>query len=298
MVIWDGPNVLVVDHEAVAQWFYQGVVEGYKWIDIDEDLYVLDVTTSRSASGERKATLTVSTASDRRTADSDLMIEVVRDIRALKVNVQPSLARPAFGPYVKTVSAGGTTTTGTRFPVVSAEFDVTLGNETLDLLYAKLRFVSSKRVDGLVQHQHKLLDVAQSGTSGGTTHKYQALNSVAGSSYDFLWLNGPSSSPASLYSHYPISFNNAWTDGLFYSRYFPLFIRLEINGDDVTTALGGPWGSGSVAADVEVDITSLLTGASGGLRQRHTFVFTCDGYYGDIQFEVQALAVVQAIAVT
>lgn len=62
---------------------------------------------------------------------------------------------------------------------------------------------------------------------------------------------------------------------------YPTYLRLEINGDDVTDDLGGPWGgaqnSPGSAVDVTVDITDYILAAP-NLYQGHTISLSC-GYY-------------------
>lgn len=77
----------------------------------------------------------------------------------------------------------------------------------------------------------------------------------------------------------------------------PNTVRIEINGVDVTAALGGAWGVGGGAIDVTLDITQFLVGASGGLRQRHRIDITCDGGQGEIEATVELYETIQSIAV-
>lgn len=56
---------------------------------------------------------------------------------------------------------------------------------------------------------------------------------------------------------------------------YPYNVSLLINGVDVTSALGGPWGSGTSAADVDLDITTYIVNASGGIYQDHSIEFQC-----------------------
>lgn len=56
---------------------------------------------------------------------------------------------------------------------------------------------------------------------------------------------------------------------------YPQVISLEINGVDVTSALGGTWGPSNAAVDVELDITSYIINAVGGIYQDHSIIFSC-----------------------
>lgn len=78
---------------------------------------------------------------------------------------------------------------------------------------------------------------------------------------------------------------------------YPDTVRLAINGVDVTTALGGPWGAGGVAIDEEVDITMYLRNASGGLRQVHELTFSCDDGQGTVESIVKLTMTVQSVVV-
>lgn len=55
--------------------------------------------------------------------------------------------------------------------------------------------------------------------------------------------------------------------------YYPHNLSIKINGVDVTSALGGPWGSYTSSLDVQLDITDYIVNASGGLYQDHDIEF-------------------------
>jgi len=78
---------------------------------------------------------------------------------------------------------------------------------------------------------------------------------------------------------------------------YPSSVRMEINGVDVTAALGGPWATAGQAIDVTVDITSYLVNASGGLQQRHQVTLSCLGGRGEIEVTVELSTTVQSILV-
>ena len=66
---------------------FAGVCDGYGYLAIDADLYIMDVTRRRRANGERVASLVVSTVADRRTSDTDVVLDMMRDINAMKVHI-------------------------------------------------------------------------------------------------------------------------------------------------------------------------------------------------------------------
>lgn len=74
---------------------------------------------------------------------------------------------------------------------------------------------------------------------------------------------------------------------IFTSTKYPRDVSLWINGVDVSTQLGGPWATGgSAQAEVDdLDVTSFILNASGGMYQKHSIVFKC-GYYTEAGTEV------------
>ena len=70
-----------------------------------------------------------------------------------------------------------------------------------------------------------------------------------------------------------------------------------IDGADVTSAIGGPWATASEAVEVEAEIGGYLRAAPGGLRQKHRITITCTGGQGEVECEVAAFVVTQAIQI-
>jgi hypothetical protein len=79
--------------------------------------------------------------------------------------------------------------------------------------------------------------------------------------------------------------NGAWANDYwaYYTRApnHPQDISLFINGNDATIEYGGPWGTISTAADVEIDITDKIREAAGGIYQRHIIEFRCVNVSGE-----------------
>jgi hypothetical protein len=63
---------------------------------------------------------------------------------------------------------------------------------------------------------------------------------------------------------------------------YPQGLRLRINDEDVTVALGGPWNDGvNAQADFTVDISAYIIDAAGGLYQNHKIEIECTGADGE-----------------
>lgn len=70
---------------------FNGSTNGVNWLTVDEDFYLMDLTRKRSAKGERTARMTISSVNTRRTSDTDVIVDVVRDIKSLKLHLQPQV---------------------------------------------------------------------------------------------------------------------------------------------------------------------------------------------------------------
>ena len=116
--------------------FYRGIAQRdglpYKWVDVDEDLWVLDIEEAYDSSGRQAARLTVATSSDRRTADQDILAGLMRDTKVWKTHVQPNLTHSPVGPYVKRIDMNNTAT-----------FNVRLKEEVLAVNRVIVRFITN-----------------------------------------------------------------------------------------------------------------------------------------------------------
>jgi len=73
---------------------------------------------------------------------------------------------------------------------------------------------------------------------------------------------------------------------------YPDSVGIKINGVDRTTALGGPWGVGGSAIDIEIDIAQYIESAA-IFQQRHQIELYCDSGQGEIEVEVEMQAIIQ-----
>lgn len=86
------------------------------------------------------------------------------------------------------------------------------------------------------------------------------------------------------------------TYGIYDDSLYPDTIRLEINGTDYTSALGGPWGVGGTPVDVEIEITDQLNDQP-ILQQEHTLTFSCDSSQGSLEVIIELYLTIQSISV-
>lgn len=291
---------------------YTGKVDDYKYVELDDDFYVMDITRTRDADGERSARLVISTIADRRTSDTDVILDMMYDVKALKVHVPITLTYNAVGPYTRRMSSS-----------VPAEFTARLGAEVLALNYAILRFRTSglkSSVTGGGAGGAEVLTTTSTGHShvimGGTEADpavpgdfvnrifrfltddddivYAEIPTTAPELFTFITQSdGDHSHGVTIPSHtHPLVY------GLYEENINPDTISIEINGEDRTALLGGPWATDGEEIEVEVEITDLLANDPGGLRQYHRIVFTCAASHGEIEAEVDMLLSIQPIAVS
>lgn len=114
---------------------YRGVAtyrgRPYKWVEVNELLWVMDIEETYSADGRQEVRLTVATAAERRTSDSDVLAQLMRDAKVFKTHVQPNLTHSPTGPYVKRMNTSH-----------AAQFNVRLKDEVLAINRAILRFIT------------------------------------------------------------------------------------------------------------------------------------------------------------
>lgn len=377
---------------------FRGRVENYSFVDLDDTFYVMEITRRRTADGQRFAEMVLSSISERRTTDTDMLLQVVQDVRALKVEVPITVTYSPIGPYVKRISDN-----------VAADFTIRLGDEVTFLNRALLRFKTSPLKSSVTSvsagsadtssseaHDH---DVRDSGAhshdvniSGGGAHVHDVVITSTGLGstedggattpttnvtiphfHEILINHGGAPSGSDLYWSEGLGLNtnagsgsNAFTEteedhthevtipdhshgidhdhagsttssevtditgaatesvthdhdivasgehshdipahnhelayGVFEDEIYPQGIHLTINGVDVTTDLGGPWGNSNAEADEEINITSYLLDASGGVRQNHSVEFSCvTESQGEIEFEVDLMVSIMPIVIT
>lgn len=142
---------------------YRGVVENYSFVDIDETFYVMELTRKRNANGRRGAEVLLSSVAQRRTTDTDIMLQVIADVRALKVDVPITVTYSPIGPYVKRISDD-----------VPAGFTIRLGDEVTFLNRALLRFETSP-----LKSSVQSISAASADTSSAETHTHDVRDSGA-----------------------------------------------------------------------------------------------------------------------
>lgn len=302
----------------LVQLVYRGIVDNYKYIDVNEYFYIMDITYRRNSNGDRVTQLNIASVNERRTTDQDVMIDVIRDLRDIKVKIPATLAYSPIGPYVKRIK--GHTNPASR---VNANFVVRIKEEVLYLNRALLRIktgtlkssVTTSAAGGGVTtdatgHQHTWASVLGTPDGGGgfTT---QTFSFSDGS--NIWYFNALSNFDPSVttqvfalnefpeHTHTLPTHTHGMTYDVFADTNYPQNLNIVIDGTDVTSQLtdeltdtGAPFAPSNAEYEYEFDVTSILISA--GLRQNHTIeIFSSTSSKGEIEFEVDMLVTIQPI---
>jgi hypothetical protein len=150
-------NINVGDRVPVR---FSGIADSdnYSYLDIDESLWVMDVSRQRAVNGNTTVSLTVATDDQRRTSDTDVMLQIVNDLNALKIHVPTVLTYRDFGPYERRIDGSNTAT-----------FTVRIKDEVLALNRAIMTLRTSPLKSSVQSTAAAASSVGTSGGGGGTS---------------------------------------------------------------------------------------------------------------------------------
>lgn len=111
-----------------------------QYLRVNDMFYLMDIRYNRSTGGQRSASLTICTTTQRRTSDTDVIVDVVRDISVLKLHVQPY---PYWteNTWQEPISSGDGVPTS-FYGERTANFKVEIDNSVTKLTKVRLRFKS------------------------------------------------------------------------------------------------------------------------------------------------------------
>ncbi|MBN1991365.1 MAG: hypothetical protein JW953_01580 [Anaerolineae bacterium] len=312
---------------------YQG--KPYKWVDVEENLWVLDIDETYNARGEQRVKLAVATTSQRRTSDSDLLSKLMRDTAVQKVHVQPNLTHSPNGPYTKRIDSTHT-----------AIFKVRLKGEVLAINRAILKFSTSPLRSSVTTSQggssHTHTTTIGSGGahthtttigSGGThSHSVQCteVNYTVGLNQLFLdtntapdrlaWVGSASppvtssieSTTSEAHTHGAVvsssdphthgaivsSADTSHTHDLVYGLYEDTVYPQNISVAINGTDRTAAWGGPWAPSNAAIDIDDLNVTSYLAKNQVNTITFSCTAGQGEIECLVEQLLTIQSIMVT
>jgi hypothetical protein len=312
-----------------------GAVTGRRqFVDVDDDLYILEVQSKIDTSGLQVTGLVVSNAMVWPQTDGEWTAQRMEEARFMDSHPQFSLAYAPVGPYTRRMDA-----------THPAEFAIRIGSEVVSLNHAFLRFKTGPLVSSVVtiggtvtgtvdlpdhthttpDHTHGVPDHQHNITVSDGSLVYPASIAVAGANAflngigmgaDKLLLTNSSGSTTTPSGGGATSGDGGGATGvsldlsgalspdygIYEDSAYPTLISVYIDNVDRTAELGGPWAPTDASAEAILDITAILNGASGGLRQTHTVVFGCTAIgeapcQGEIEVEVDLFVAVQATVV-
>lgn len=257
------------------------------WLDVDAEVWVMKVNQRVSTSG-RTVSLTLASIDRRQQDIAEVLVGAIEtvELRGLKPVTFPSYVTG----YGRDGIQGNATPSSKDYK--EARYLIRFDANVTELVNCRLRL------------QTKL----------PSTSMFVGVVSPAG-------LQGTVQAPGGAGSQVILAGNLSAQFWYYEARNYKYLegLRLYINGVDVTSAKGGPWGSSSSATTIDVDITDDLLNAVGGFRQTHTVVVTASETFtdtaaqgmvfganfagtarvcGEIEFNHTALVVSQAIITT
>lgn len=266
---------------------YRDVVENFGFVDVDDYFYIMDITRRRHVGGQRSAQLVIASIAERRTADTDIMLEIISDVRALKINIPITLAYSPVGPYVQRI--------GSAHPAI---FTIRIGEEVTYLNYAKMRFKTSPLKSSVTSvaaagsssvtsddpsltttstknHTHSVT------ASGGHTHTLNVSSSGSHSHSLSITSSGLGSSAAGTAHNHEVTIHD-YSPALGYELFYESFTN-ELNID---------WGGGDITIPLtdaeELHTHSIDHGHSGSTAVADTHTHT--GQTTDLQTHDHTIA--------
>jgi hypothetical protein len=272
---------------------YHGVTEHdgqvASFIDVDADLYVMEVTERVGLEGG--AVDLVLASVDRHPEDAGrIVIGALEELAIDGVTVKPYFNRTSW-VYDRVID-----------PFYPARIPVVLTNATQRLNRCLVRvktrpFISTARAAvNNATHRHSVL---QSGDGVGPYHYRDVILYDAASGSPFRALLPVSIESAAFLAQTAIETDEDFITlsyGLQQDTQTPAGLRLFVNEVDRTAALGGPWLPSGGAGEFTVDVTAWIEGVV-PLQQEHQVEVRCTSGQGEVEISIEVYETIQAIAV-
>lgn len=289
---------------------YKGIVyrknRPFSFIDVDGDFWVMKATERYGLEG---ATLDLELASVDRQAMNEARI-LVGALEAIKINnlrVQTYQNRSSFVFYYQMDS-----THHADVPVELSDATTALNRCKIRVITRPFRATASGAASGGGQtssaagdHRHRMFTFVSNAnlTPGANFDTWNARIADSSNNNDniFLWVASGGTTEiwtetaSGTHTHTIDDHTHDLTYAIHDDTVNPNTVSIYIDGVDRTSALGGPWGGGGVAMDEELDITTYLVNAVGGLRQNHTVQLRCSSSQGEALVMVELVETIQAI---
>lgn len=276
---------------------YNGVVvrdgEVVNYLSVDDDFWVMEASESVGLEGN-SLTLTLASV-DRHAMDAArIVIGALEELQIDGVSVMPFFNKIAW-VYDRVLDA-------THPAVVPLRF--TNATQRLNRCLLKIRtrsFISTvlpNVTDNL--HRHTIIQSAAGDASGMYWRKVSYYDEVTDALHTGAMLIDIETDAFLLQTAQETSDDEiTLAYGLQEDTETPDTLRIEIDGTDYTSALGGPWAVGGGSQEIELDITEyVLTEAGGNLHQQFEINITCDSGQGEAEIQIEVYETIQAIAVT
>lgn len=312
---------------------YKGLVKNDKGVivdycDVDEDLWVMKAS-ERHTGDSLSLSLTLANVDRQEQTVASIVVGALEAIELRDLRVQPYPTQPAY-VYRREIDPDHTAIVPIkitnavmflnqcRLTVTSRPFRATSRTDsTSDIVSSAGGGTVVGSTTTATNHEHLIMRVNDPSAPGSTAGFVARMFTVTEQSTGLtFYLNALTNAGASsrFISHQPngshthdvtiVIGNHTHTipafeiiHGIEDDTEYPDTVGIKINGVDRTSALGGPWGVGGSAINVDLDITQYLLAAP-TLQQVHQIEFFCTDGQGEMEVVVEIRETVQSIAVT
>lgn len=228
--------------------------DGSFYVDIDDDFWVMEKSTTRSAGGNYVTTMKLVNIDREEMNDVDIMAKAVKSIKSKRLWIDPTAFRQSY-TYYDTIQAGGTyTEKPARFLL---RVDDTVTDVTRVLLRWRTFPLSSNMRINVPGSPDNITGSVGSGSAGSAGHTHLLFNLSA--EQIFLVVED---------DDYPTDVSISY-NGVDISNHVD--VSYDLGGSGVWNSGGSP----NSALDIIMDITDVFLADAGGIYQDHEIELTC-----------------------
>jgi hypothetical protein len=258
-------------------------------VNINTDLYVIDVTESVSQDG-LSTSLKLANVDRHKLSAARVIVGELESAKIRNLTVKPYTTATSF-VYARELDPTHTA----LVPIRITDRVLRVRQVTLNVKTTPFR---STAVGGAAggDHRHKMFENGIGGAVPAANVNYRAWQSPSGTGAITIGLYA-NPVVASVYTA-ESSGNHTHPQeyGIYDDTQYPGDITVSINGVNRTIALGGDWGTSGASTEFTIDITEYILDEA-TLRQTHEVVFGCGSGRGRIEVSVEIYQDVQNVRV-
>lgn len=288
-VIKLGPNIRPGDKVTVR---YVENRNDVNYLSVHGQFYVLEINRQFDTDGTEQARLVISTINNRRSSDVDLVAQVVDNLNSIQLHTPIQTAYSETNYFLR---LRGDANPANR---INGTAVLRLKNEVTFLLRSIMRLETQPLKSSAAGkgHRHKVFHYVGDAEPpvSADWQEYFAVEDAAGSGVVNAYIP-ITSLPRNKHLY---TFEADGVDNITYGVFentgvYVGGIGIIINGNDVTSDLGGPFGTDDAATIQELDITPYIEAA--GVQGEHIINFYATSGLGELNVTIDNLLAVQPL---